>query len=300
MLGTMSIEIMLPFWGDPRLLYATVSSVLAQDDPDWRLIVLDDGYPDESVPAYFAKLDDARVEYRRHPRNLGIVENFRACVRAAQAEHLVVLGSDDLLHSGFVRTVRAALDRHPDVDIVQPAVVVIDRDSNPSEPLADRVKQRVLRPRTSHGDVFLDGEDLAASLLRGNWLYWPSLVFRTATIQAHDFRDDLPVILDLAIILDIVLEGGSLVVLDDVVFSYRRHSASASQQSILDGTRFADDRRFFRESAERSRAIGWRRAARAADIRLFSRLHALTDLPAVLRHGTPEGRRSLIRHIIGP
>ena len=45
----MTVDIFIPFWGDPELLHATVRSVLAQDDDDWRLTVVDDCYPDPTV-----------------------------------------------------------------------------------------------------------------------------------------------------------------------------------------------------------------------------------------------------------
>lgn len=295
----MTIEIALPYWGDPALLRETVASVLAQTDQDWRLRVIDDAYPDESVPAFFAALDDPRISYHRNPENVGIAANFARAVDDATEAHLVILGSDDLLLPGYVAAVRAAFQRHPEAAIVQPGVEVIDEHGAPSLPLADRIKQRMLRPNTGRGDVLLAGEPLAASLLAGNWLYWPSLCFRTEAIKAQQFRMDLPVILDLAIILDIVFAGGELVVLDETAFAYRRHSASASQQSILDGTRFADDRRFFAEAADRAAARGWKRAARAARWRTMSRLHAITAAPEILRRGTREGRRSLLHHVLG-
>lgn len=294
----MTIDIMLPFWGDPALLFQTVESVQAQTDPDWRLAVIDDAFPDPRVAQYFSGIDDERIRYTRNDRNLGIVANFRASVDRATADHLVVLGSDDLLLPGYIAAARAAITRHPSAAIIQPAVRVIDEHGRPGLPLADRIKQRVLRPDTSRSDVVLEGEDLATSLIRGNWLYWPSLVFRNEMIRAHDFRDDLPIILDLAILVDITFAGGSLVIIDDEVFAYRRHTASASQRAILDGSRFTDDRRFFQETAERASSHGWHRTARAARLRIFSRLHALTELPVVLRRGTAEGRRAIWRHLL--
>lgn len=297
MLVTMTIDIMLPFWGDPRLLRQTVDSVLAQTDSDWRLTVIDDAYPDPAVAEYFAGLGDPRVRYVRNEVNVGIIENFRTSVRLATGDHLMVLGSDDLLLPGYVASLRAAVARHPDAAVFQPGVRVVDEHGEPSLPLVDRVKQRLLRPNTRSGDVVLRGERLATSLTRGNWLYWPSLVFRTPAIRAHDFRDDLPIVLDLAILLDIAFAGGSLVVVDDEVFAYRRHTESASQKAILDGSRFTDDRRFFLETAERAKARGWKTTARAAHARLFARLHALTTVPVVLRRGDADGRRALWRHI---
>lgn len=294
----MTIDIMLPFWGDPALLFQTVESVRAQTDPDWRLTVIDDAFPDPRVAQYFSKIIDQRIRYIRNDQNLGIVANFRSSVHRATADHLLVLGSDDLLLPGYVAAVRAAITRHPNAAMIQPAVRVIDEHGRPGLPLADRVKQRVLRPDTSRSDVVLEGEDLATSLIRGNWLYWPSLLFRNEMIRAHDFRDDLPIILDLAILVDITFAGGSLVIIDDEVFAYRRHTASASQRAILDGSRFTDDRRFFQETAERASSHGWHRTARAARLRIFSRLHALTELPVVLRRGTAEGRRAIWRHLL--
>lgn len=294
----MTIDIMLPFWGDPSLLRRTVESVRAQDDDDWRLTVIDDAYPDDTVAEYFARIDDPRIRYIRNAENVGIIENFRASVRLATADHLTVLGSDDLLMPGYVSAVRRAWERHPDAAVVQPGVRVIDEHGAPALPLADRVKQRMLRPDTRAHDVELRGEALATSLTRGNWLYWPSLAFRTDAIRAHEFRDDLPIVLDLAILLDIAFAGGSLVVIDDEAFAYRRHGASASQRTLLDGSRFADDRRFFGEVAQRASARGWTSTARAARLRLFSRLHAVTAAPTVLRHGSRDGRRALWTHIL--
>lgn len=297
MLVLMTIDISLPFWGNPQMLFQTVQSVLAQTDADWRLLVIDDAYPDPVVAEWFAALDDERVAYSRNDVNIGIIENFRLAIRRAESEHVMVLGSDDVLHPEYIATVRRAIETHPDADIIQPGVRVIDRQGKPVLPMADRVK-RMLTPSTRGGAVQLSGERLATSLVTGDWLYWPSLVFRTATIKAHDFRDDLPIALDLAILLDIVFDDGILLVLPDVVFDYRRHTASASQQTLLDGRRFDDDRRFHGEVAARAAARGWTSTARAARWRLIGRLHGLSEMPHVLRHGTREGRRALWRHIL--
>lgn len=298
MLVRMTIDIMLPFWGAPEKLFLAVESVRAQTDDRWRLTVIDDAYPDDRVAEYFAALNDPRIRYRRNIENRGIVANFQASVDLARSEHLVVFGSDDLLLPDYVATVRRAIERHPSAAMIQPGVTLIDGDGHPAAPLVDVVKQRLLAPRTDRGDVVLRGDALAATLLRGNWLYWPSLVFRRDAINRHRFREDLPIILDLAIILEIVYDDGELVVLPDQVFAYRRHAASASQTSLLDGRRFTDERRFYREAAHRAGAASWPRARRAAVARVFSRLHAATELPRVLRSGTREGRRAVWRHIL--
>ena len=135
----------------------------------------------------------------------------------------------------------------------------------------------------------------------GNWLYWPSLMFRTGKVQRHAFRQDLPIILDLALVLDMVVDGSSLVLDPDVTFAYRRHATSLSGTALSDGTRFAQDRRYFADAEAQMRGAGWRSAERAARRRWTSRLHALTLLPAALRsrEDRPRAVRQVLRHAAG-
>lgn len=292
----MTIHFCIPFWGDPGDLRAAVRSVQTQTDPDWRLTVIDDCYPDDSVAEYFAALDDERVEYRRNERNVGITENFRRAVAAATTEYMVVLGSDDLLEPRYVEEMSRVARAHPDVDVIQGGVHVIGADGKPSRTLVDQVKRRLLTPRRART---FRGEAMATSLLVGNWLYWPSLLFRTDTLRRIDFRDDLPIILDLALLIDIAFDGGALRFDPIEVFRYRRHASSLSQKTILDGSRFDDERAYYRATRTASAQRGWRHARRAASWRIMSRLHGLSVMPAVLAHGTSRARRAALALTFG-
>ena len=292
-----TVDIVIPFWGEPHLLYETVESVLEQSVRDWRLVVLDDCYPDASVREWFAALGDSRVTYVRNDKNLGITENYREAIRRAEAEYLLILGCDDLLHPNYLELVTATLLAVPDADVVQPGVVVIDEAGRPVRPLVDRVKRGLLTPRAGNGVSVLKGERMATSLIRGNWLYWPSLTFRTATLRRIDFREGLPIIQDLALLMDIAFDEGVLAYTPVMAFSYRRHGGSASQKTLLDGRRFRDERSYYRQARSLAQAKGWRRTARSARVRLMSRLHGVAELPGVIRHGSRAGLQSTIAHI---
>jgi hypothetical protein len=194
--------------------------------------------------------------------------------------------------------VLAAHVAFPEAAVIQPGVRIIDEHGTVVEPVADRVKQRVVRPRTRVPRL-LAGEKLATSLLHGDWLYWPSLAFRREVLVATGFREEMPLIQDLAIVLDIVTAGGSLLLEPTVCFHYRRHGASASSASLLDGRRFAGERAYFLLAARQVSALGWRRAERAARLHLTSRLHALTLIPRTLR-GDAGRLGILLRHAFGP
>jgi glycosyltransferase involved in cell wall biosynthesis len=294
----MALDIFIPYWGDTDYMRQAVDSVLAQTSSDWRLTVVDDAYPSNEVRLYVEGIGDPRITYIRKDTNEGITENFRTCVSLATQDLLVVMGSDDLLLPNYVDVALHAHDEFPDAWIIQPGVQVIDETGNAAAPLADVVKQRLVKPRGSKARV-LSGEALAVSLLHGDWLYWPSLVFRTDKIRNFDFRDGFPVIQDLALVLDMVLGGAELLIEPDICFEYRRHTSSASAAKLVDGSRFDGERDYFALAERLCEAKGWRRAARAARLRLTSRAHAVFFVPSALRQGVTGPLGTLLRHAFG-
>lgn len=293
-----TVDIMLPYYGPVDLMQATVRSVLVQDDPGWRLTVVDDGYPEPGIPEWFAALGDERIRYLRNEQNLGSNRNYQRCVDLVEHDVLVIMGADDLMLPNYLSTVRAAFAEFPDATIVQPGVRVIDEHGASVRGLVDSAKRVIYAPRVSTRTE-LGGEDLAASLLRGNWLYFPSLAWRSSAVREIGFREGLNVVQDLALVLDLVERGDRLVVDPEVCFRYRRHRASDSSRRALEGTRFVEERAFFLDEAARLQSCGWRRAARIAHRHTSSRLNALTLLPAAVRKGHRRGMRTLARHAFG-
>ncbi len=175
---------------------------------------------------------------------------------------------------------------------------MIDERGRPVDPLGDKVKRR--DQAAGRRPAELGGERLAVSLLRGNWLYWPSLVFRTERVQSYEFRDGLPIIQDLALVIDMVAAGETLVLDPTVCFSYRRHTASASSTSLLQAAGCPTSGATTRWPPSRcGPAAGGGPPARR-DVRGTSRLHALTLLPpGDQRGGRWSSVPTLARHAFG-
>lgn len=291
------IDIMLPYYGDIALMQAAVESVRAQTDAGWRLTVVDDtAHPD--VPGWFESLNDERIRYFRNERNLGITGNFTRCLDLAEHELMSMLGADDLLLPNYVATVLAAYREHPGVGMIQPGVAVIDEHGRPVKALADEVKKRLYAPKVTDRRL-MGGEELAASLLRGNWLYFPAITWRTEAIKSVGFRADLRTTQDLALELELIERGEQMLIDSTVCFQYRRHLESVSSKMALDGDRFTEERELFLTMADRMKAKGWKRAERAARNHSASRLHALTLLPTAVRGGQGDVARALAKHAFG-
>jgi hypothetical protein len=187
--------------------------------------------------------------------------------------------------------------RFPEAKIIQPGVSIIDENGASVLPLADRVK-KIYSPKISIARE-ISGEELAVSLLRGNWTYFPSLVWRAESVKAIGFRTDLNVVQDLAMLLQLALRGGTMVVDSHEVFLYRRHSQSFSAVSAPDGSKFGEEFKFFKEIEKECNSQGWKKASRVARLHLSSRLHALVDLPLAIRAKSYRGSKALLNHIIG-
>ncbi len=287
----------MPFYGRFDHFQAAVRSVIAQSDPEWRLVIVDDVYPDTAPGEWVQSIGDARIVYIRNERNLGVSGNFDRCIELATAERCVLMGCDDELLPGYVARIAEIAAHFPDADLIQPGVEVIDGDGVVVRPLGDRVKAW-LRPKAPQ-PLQLAGEELTSSLLRGNWAYFPSVCWRVATVRRFGFRRDLQVVQDLALMMEIFRGGGTLVLDDVPVFRYRRHGGSVSSYTAVDGRRFQQERTVFAEEAERQASLGWRKAARVSRAHLTSRLNALLQLPKAVLARDGAGIRVLARHTFG-
>jgi len=264
------VDILLTYWGDLELLKEAVESVIAQTEQDWRLLVLDDCYPSKEPAAYFAQLKDKRITYYRHERNIGITNNFNYAVNTARAPYCMLLGCDDRLLPSYLET---ALAHIGNADFYQPGVDVIDDNGTIYLPLTDKVK-RHLQP---HKTGIYKGERLAASLCTGNWLYFPSILWKTKTIKKYRFDPAYKILEDVILELTIIKNEGSLFFdRNNTTFQYRRSATSlSSTEKSKGGVRFTEETEVYNHFSDAFKKQGWPKAARAAKWRITSRIHQL-------------------------
>jgi glycosyltransferase involved in cell wall biosynthesis len=287
------VQFLLPFYGDPVLMRETVSSVLAQTDENWTLVVVDDCYPDPDVAKWFSSLDDPRIRYTRNESQLGANGNYRRAVALSDASRIVMLGADDRLLPNYLERCRELL-MAADPDVLQPGVAVIDGEGHRFMPIVDRVKTWV-RPRTAGAPRVVRGESATVSVMHGNWTYFPSLMWRRSLVVEAGFRD-YHIVQDLALLVDLLMSGADLMLDPEVTFEYRRHSDSDSSIKTVTGARFEEERDYYSMIADELRQLGWKSAARAARMRWTSRAHALALIPTAAR--SRRSPRPLLTHAL--
>lgn len=271
------VDILIPFWGDVSLLKTAVQSVLSQTETDWFLYVVDDCSPDKTAREFIYSLSDDRITYIRHKRNIGITNNFNYALSLANSPYCIIMGCDDVLLEDYIET---ALQNIGVADLYQPVVAVIDEYGNDYLPLTDKIK-KILRPKRSG---LYEGEAVAISLCKGNWLYFPSILWKTSSVKRYAFNPRYAILEDLVLIMDMIADGAILFVdnTGSAVFQYRRSSISlSSKEKKKGGVRFSEEKEVYNLFARRFQVLGWKKASCLAKLRPTSRIHQLlSKLPS--------------------
>ena len=270
----MTIDITLPHYGDTKYLKLAIDSILSQKYQNWRLIVVDDGGGDETKGLIdkIKKQTKNEVKYVKNEKNLGFARNFQKCLDSVKNDWFVVMGNDDIMLPNFLE--QFAEIKNKDFDLYQPTVRTIDSAGRVSNSMTDRIK-KMLSPRKAG---IYQGEKLASSLMVGNWLYFPSIIWHTETARKYNFDSKFGDLVDMGMELDIILGGGKLFWnKSDVSFYYRRHAASASSLNAKNGKHQQDEKVFYDWAIDRFKQQGWRKAERNARMQITSRVKKLID-----------------------
>jgi GT2 family glycosyltransferase len=104
------VSFVLLAWNHPELEALAIASVLAQTDPHWQLLVVDNGSsPALTLPS--PAQADARVSLLRSESNLGFAAGMNLGLRVADGELLVPLNGDVVLREDYVAELRRRYDQ---------------------------------------------------------------------------------------------------------------------------------------------------------------------------------------------
>lgn len=128
-----SVDVVIPCYGYARFLRSCVTTVLDQAGVNVRVLVIDDGSPDNTPEVCRAlALEDSRVSYRRHEPNQGFFPTINEGLFGwASAEYCLLLSADDALAPGALARATALMNVHPDVGMVYGPTIKLKGEAEP-------------------------------------------------------------------------------------------------------------------------------------------------------------------------
>ncbi len=266
------ITIAIPYYSGFSYFQAALQSALHQSISDYQILVVDNSADDE-VKAYLESLGEQRICYRKNPANLGMIGNFNRCLDLASTELVVILHADDELDRDYCKSVQEEASGYPEAVGFFCAATIIDQTGKRKFSFADYVKTWLI-PSTKEV-IKIEGDIGASSLMRGNYIFAPTICFRKSTLGDRRFDEKWKQVLDLDLVTRFLLEGEHLVGLPQSRYRYRRHSGNATLEHTANLLRFDEEVQLYNQLSERFREKGWIRAADVARNKTIIKLNLM-------------------------
>ncbi|MFH1136473.1 MAG: glycosyltransferase [Pseudomonadota bacterium] len=135
------VTVLIPTYNRPRHLGRAIRSVIAQDFPDWELLVINDGGQD--VGDLVEGFADHRVRYFPQPENKGKAACRNFGLAQARGEFVAYLDDDDAVYPHHLGELVRALDENPSAGAAYSDLYCVDFVRDPEGarlPLGKRVQ----------------------------------------------------------------------------------------------------------------------------------------------------------------
>jgi glycosyltransferase involved in cell wall biosynthesis len=110
---TPRISVVMPTYNHAAFIRRAVDSLRAQSQPDWELVIVDDGSTDATAAIVEPELADERIRYYRLAENRGLGAALNAGLDCARGELIAYLPADDVYYRDHLALLAACLDEQP-------------------------------------------------------------------------------------------------------------------------------------------------------------------------------------------
>ncbi len=162
----MKISVLMGIYNCEDTLGEAIDSILAQTEPDFELILCDDGSTDGTcavAQSYAAR--DARIVLLQNPSNQGLNQTLNNCLARAQGDYIARMDGDDRCCAHRFATQLAFLEAHPEFAFVSSAMSMFDGQGiwGRNYPIEQPTKRDFKRtPPFCHAPVMIRREALEA------------------------------------------------------------------------------------------------------------------------------------------
>ncbi len=262
----------VPYYSGLGYLRMALQSLIGQENKHWLAIVLDDR-GGEDAEETVRSFNDDRISYVRNETNLGLSGNWNKALSLVTTELVTIFHSDDELESNYTDLIFGLMTRYPEAVAGHCRARVIGPTGKALWSLPDEVK-KIIRPKRID-DIVTQGEEGLLSLVKGAWIFCPTLCYRKSLLPSGGFSSTWKFVLDVDLTSRILFDGGVVVGTPTVGYRYRRHLTNQTALLTESNIRFQEEIDHLNQVSLRSSEIGWKRVQRSANRKVIVRLHML-------------------------
>jgi glycosyltransferase involved in cell wall biosynthesis len=269
-----AIHFLVPHKSNVMFLRETLLSIIAQSMQDWKATVFDDSSQHEETRALIESLADPRLDLVSNPTPLGIGGNWNAALSTTRAEFACLVHADDRLASSYASEVLDLHRRFPDTYGVFTGVHIIDHEGQKKRFSAPDLAKRILHPFLPEPCV-VKGDKGLRSLLRGDFIFCPTVTYRVSRLIHPVFNDRLRMTLDLLSFAEVLIRGEQFVGTREAHYFYRRHKGSTTSTLNTSSLRFQEELYTYRQIADLAERSSFPLSARTGRRAAIVKAHLL-------------------------
>ena len=214
-----AVSVVVPCYNVAAYLAEAVQSVAAQEFADFKVIIVDDGSPDDIAGAAAPFLADPRFRLTRIA-NRGLPGARNHGIALSTAPLIALLDGDDRFRPGYLRHMVGALAAHPDAAFATCDAISFGAMATAGERFSERYPQA--SPVT-----------LERLLRRETHIFGLCTIRRSVLDSVGGYDETLGASEDLDLWLRILAGGAHGVVVNQPLVDYRRHASSLSANRSL-------------------------------------------------------------------
>ena len=164
------VSILTPSFNHEKYVSFFIDSVLAQTNPNWELIIVDDCSSDNNV-AEILKYSDPRIKLIKHDYNQGINAAINTAFEMSSGNYLALCASDDALDKNYVDDIIKTMNKKNNVGVIYYRLQGMDCDNK-------IISNRILK--SPYQNKY---EALRNSFYNGNSYVSPGMCFRREVFE---------------------------------------------------------------------------------------------------------------------
>jgi len=208
------LSVYLVTYNRKEYLEKCIRSVLAQSYTEFDLYILDN-CSDDGTEQMVKSIEDERIHYIRHEKNIGGVGNINYAISICETEFFVIFHDDDIMFPNFLESELQFLEQNEDCALVSCNCSLVDKDGV-------IIRERLFEQ--SGNKKYTSKEFLGEYIYNGKYLVFPTIMYRTAECRhVKGINTEVGPCGDVIYYTDIGRNGYKLAELPETLIGYRSH-----------------------------------------------------------------------------